>query len=109
KLKPFDVVVQRGTNHAWINTGREPALIAAVLVDAARLRWRSRVVGKSAYRLGLLYNNEGDTSAYGLRSVAGRRAVYENSGSAEVPVAVFALNPPESELLGAFPRRSDAF
>jgi mannose-6-phosphate isomerase-like protein (cupin superfamily) len=36
-LKPFDVVVQRGTNHAWINKGREPALIAAVLVDAAKL------------------------------------------------------------------------
>jgi uncharacterized cupin superfamily protein len=37
KLKPFDVVVQRGTNHAWINKGREPALIAAVLIDAGKL------------------------------------------------------------------------
>jgi len=34
ELKPFDVVVQRGTNHAWINTGTEPALLAAVLIDA---------------------------------------------------------------------------
>jgi hypothetical protein len=34
KLKPFDVVVQRGTNHAWINTGKEPAILAAVLIDA---------------------------------------------------------------------------
>jgi mannose-6-phosphate isomerase-like protein (cupin superfamily) len=33
-LKPFDVVVQRGTSHAWVNKGKEPALIAAVLVDA---------------------------------------------------------------------------
>ena len=33
-LKPFDVVVQRGTNHAWANKGKEPALIAAVLIDA---------------------------------------------------------------------------
>ena len=33
-LKPFDVVVQRGTNHAWINKGREPALLIAVLIDA---------------------------------------------------------------------------
>jgi mannose-6-phosphate isomerase-like protein (cupin superfamily) len=33
-LKPFDVVVQRGTNHAWVNKGKEPAVIAAVLVDA---------------------------------------------------------------------------
>jgi len=34
ELKPFDVVVQRGTNHAWVNKGKEPALIAAVLIDA---------------------------------------------------------------------------
>jgi naringenin degradation protein FdeH len=33
-LQPFDVVVQRGTNHAWVNKGKEPALIAAVLIDA---------------------------------------------------------------------------
>ena len=33
-LKPFDVVVQRGTNHAWINTGDQPVLAFAVLVDA---------------------------------------------------------------------------
>jgi hypothetical protein len=33
-LKPFDVVVQRGTNHAWINKGKESALLVAVLIDA---------------------------------------------------------------------------
>ena len=33
-LKPLDVVVQRGTNHAWINKGAEPALLMAVLIDA---------------------------------------------------------------------------
>ena len=33
-LKPFDVVVQRGTNHAWINNGTEPALLIAVLIDS---------------------------------------------------------------------------
>jgi len=32
-LKPFDVVVQRGTNHAWVCTGDEPALFIAVLID----------------------------------------------------------------------------
>ena len=37
KLKPFDVVVQRGTNHAWRNTGKEPAILGAVLVDARKL------------------------------------------------------------------------
>lgn len=34
ELKPFDVVIQRGTNHAWINRGSEPALLVAVLIDA---------------------------------------------------------------------------
>jgi quercetin dioxygenase-like cupin family protein len=33
-LEPFDVVIQRGTNHAWIVKGSEPALLAAILVDA---------------------------------------------------------------------------
>jgi hypothetical protein len=33
-LKPFDVVVQRGTNHGWVNRGSTPALLAAVLLDA---------------------------------------------------------------------------
>ena len=33
KLKPHDVVVQRGTNHAWVNNGTEPALLIAVLID----------------------------------------------------------------------------
>jgi len=33
-IKPFDVVVQRGTNHAWVNNGTEPALLIAVLIDS---------------------------------------------------------------------------
>ena len=33
-LEPFDVVVQRGTNHAWVNNGTEPALLIAVLIDS---------------------------------------------------------------------------
>ena len=37
RLKPFDVVVQRGTNHAWVNNGATPALLVAVLVDAKPL------------------------------------------------------------------------
>lgn len=35
-LKPLDCVVQRGTNHAWVNRGKEPALLMAVLVDDKR-------------------------------------------------------------------------
>jgi quercetin dioxygenase-like cupin family protein len=33
-MKPFDVLIQRGTNHGWVNYGDEPALLVAVLVDA---------------------------------------------------------------------------
>ena len=36
-LEPFDVVVQRGTNHAWVNRGTEPALLPAVMIDAEHL------------------------------------------------------------------------
>jgi quercetin dioxygenase-like cupin family protein len=33
-LKAGDVVIQRGTNHAWINRGDKPCRFAIVLVDA---------------------------------------------------------------------------
>ncbi|MEO1135175.1 MAG: cupin domain-containing protein [Pseudomonadota bacterium] len=33
-LKPGDVVIQRATNHAWVNHGEETALLVAVLVHA---------------------------------------------------------------------------
>jgi hypothetical protein len=36
-MKPFDVLIQRGTNHGWVNYGEEPALLVAVLVDAQPL------------------------------------------------------------------------
>ena len=33
ELKPFDVVIQRATNHAWENLEEKPALIAGMLID----------------------------------------------------------------------------
>jgi mannose-6-phosphate isomerase-like protein (cupin superfamily) len=33
-LKPGDVLVQRGTSHAWINRGKESCRIAFALIDA---------------------------------------------------------------------------
>jgi hypothetical protein len=33
-LKPGDVVIQRATNHAWVNRGTETALLVAVLINA---------------------------------------------------------------------------
>jgi hypothetical protein len=32
-LKAGDVVVQRGTNHAWVNRGKKTCRIAAILID----------------------------------------------------------------------------
>ncbi|MGD0023814.1 MAG: cupin domain-containing protein [Xanthobacteraceae bacterium] len=37
KLRAGDVMVQRGTNHAWVNRGKEPARLAIVLIDAKPL------------------------------------------------------------------------
>lgn len=33
RLKPGDVVIQRATNHAWVNRGKETALLVAVLIN----------------------------------------------------------------------------
>ena len=33
-LKAGDVIVQRGTNHAWVNKGTEPCQICFILIDA---------------------------------------------------------------------------
>ncbi len=33
ELKPHDIVIQRGTNHAWEVIGDDPALLVAVLID----------------------------------------------------------------------------
>ena len=37
KLRAGDAMVQRGTNHAWVNRGTEPARLAIVLLDAKPL------------------------------------------------------------------------
>ena len=33
-FKAGDVLVQQGTNHAWVNRGSEPCRVAFVLIDA---------------------------------------------------------------------------
>ena len=33
-MKPGDLVVQRGTMHAWVNNGSVPAVFAFILIDA---------------------------------------------------------------------------
>ena len=33
-LKPGDVLIQQGTNHAWVNRGNQPCQVAFILVDA---------------------------------------------------------------------------
>ncbi|MDB5544084.1 MAG: cupin [Hyphomicrobiales bacterium] len=36
-LKQGDVLIQRGTNHAWSNRTEEPAVLAFILIDARPL------------------------------------------------------------------------
>ena len=45
KLKAGDVVVQRGTNHAWVNRSNQPARIAIVLMDAKPLGIGTPITG----------------------------------------------------------------
>lgn len=35
-LSQGDCIIQRGTNHAWVNKSEKPCLIAAVLIDAKK-------------------------------------------------------------------------
>jgi len=37
KLKAGDIMIQRGTNHSWVNRGAERARVAFVLIDAKPL------------------------------------------------------------------------
>jgi hypothetical protein len=34
RLRPGDVLIQRGTIHTWVNKGSVPAVIAFILIDA---------------------------------------------------------------------------
>jgi len=34
RVSPLDIVVQRGTMHAWVNNGSTPCVLAFVLIDA---------------------------------------------------------------------------
>jgi quercetin dioxygenase-like cupin family protein len=49
KLRAGDIMVQRGTHHAWVNRGKEPARLAIVLLDAKPLAiGHPRVRGQQA-------------------------------------------------------------
>jgi quercetin dioxygenase-like cupin family protein len=45
KLKAGDVVIQRGTNHAWVNRSAAPARIAFILIDGKPLGIGSPITG----------------------------------------------------------------
>jgi mannose-6-phosphate isomerase-like protein (cupin superfamily) len=47
-LKAGDILVQRGTNHSWSVRGREPCIIAVVLVSAAPLGAKRKANRKPA-------------------------------------------------------------
>ena len=50
KLKAGDIMVQRGTNHAWANRSSKPARVAFVLVDAVPLGIGTPVLGSTSAR-----------------------------------------------------------
>ncbi len=50
KLKAGDIMIQRGTNHAWANRSGKPARVAFVLVDAEPLGIGSPVTGAHSAR-----------------------------------------------------------
>jgi quercetin dioxygenase-like cupin family protein len=50
RLKAGDVVIQRGTNHAWINRGTETARVAFVLIDAKPLGIGHPITGTATVR-----------------------------------------------------------
>ena len=50
KLKAGDVMVQRGTNHAWVNRSSAPARVAFVLIDAEPLGLGKPVIGTANAR-----------------------------------------------------------
>jgi len=49
-LRAGDIMVQRGTNHAWVNRGSERARLAFVLIDATPLGIGHPVVGQASPR-----------------------------------------------------------
>jgi quercetin dioxygenase-like cupin family protein len=50
KLKAGDIMIQRGTNHAWANRSDKPARVAFVLVDAVPLGIGKPVTGATSAR-----------------------------------------------------------
>jgi mannose-6-phosphate isomerase-like protein (cupin superfamily) len=44
-FKPGDAIIQRGTNHALVNRGTEPALLACLIMDAVPLDRRRPTAG----------------------------------------------------------------
>ena len=50
KLKAGDIMIQRGTNHAWANRSGKPARVAFVLVDAEPLGIGKPVLGMASAR-----------------------------------------------------------
>ena len=50
KLKQGDLMVQRGTNHAWANRSNKRARVALVLVDAEPLGIGNPIVGAASAR-----------------------------------------------------------
>ncbi|HEV8014064.1 MAG TPA: cupin domain-containing protein, partial [Stellaceae bacterium] len=49
-LKAGDILIQRGTNHSWVNRGDKPARLAFVLIDGEPLGIGHPVTGAASPR-----------------------------------------------------------
>lgn len=50
KLKAGDILIQRGTNHSWVNRSGQPARVAFVLIDATPLGIGHPITGAASPR-----------------------------------------------------------
>lgn len=50
-LQPGDVVVQRGTIHAWVNRGKATARVAFVLLDAKPVTHEGRALNPIVHNI----------------------------------------------------------
>jgi quercetin dioxygenase-like cupin family protein len=48
KLKAGDILIQRGTNHAWVNRSDQPTRVAFVLIDAEPLGIGQPITGRES-------------------------------------------------------------
>jgi len=90
-LKAGDVLVQQGTNHAWVNKSGKPCRICFVLIDLFRYVnavWREitklcGILDRSVVRSSVMPSAKYCWSGSSLRSANGRTTIDSRCGGAD--------------------------